>query len=328
MPPVAHRPNLGSHRLRRVCGSSCPSASSLSQPSTIRAACAGSDAAARSESPVASVRSSRTRSRPESTQPRRTSTDHRDGWDMPGMLVRPRRRRVCAAVCAGGPNAKSARVSWLVDQNRGTPCRTGRPAGPRQDLPYPRRRHRRDHHHLPRPADWRAVSSMVQVYRSQSDAEFGFRQLKDPHAVLFSPMNHWADQAIRCRHRSTPWPASRKPADLPLHRRPNQSAPDAHPNHPEQNKLREICDHTDGCRGLWSSTQPTPKPLLNSPNSNTINANQDTRTGQSDGPAQVPSTLSRVRVPGAPCGQPVGGGAAWRSSTACGCACWAVSNCC
>lgn len=27
--------------------------------------------------------------------------------------------------------------------------------------------------------------------------EFGFRQLKDPHAVSFSPMNHWTDQAIR-----------------------------------------------------------------------------------------------------------------------------------
>jgi transposase len=41
------------------------------------------------------------------------------------------------------------------------------------------------------------VAEVVAAYRSQSDAEFGFRQLKDPHAVSFSPMNHWTDQAIR-----------------------------------------------------------------------------------------------------------------------------------
>jgi hypothetical protein len=41
------------------------------------------------------------------------------------------------------------------------------------------------------------VAELVAAYRSQSDAEFGFRQLKDPHAVSFSPMNHWTDQAIR-----------------------------------------------------------------------------------------------------------------------------------
>ena len=34
-------------------------------------------------------------------------------------------------------------------------------------------------------------------YRSQSDAEFGFRQLKDPHVVSFSPMHHWTDHNIR-----------------------------------------------------------------------------------------------------------------------------------
>ena len=38
---------------------------------------------------------------------------------------------------------------------------------------------------------------MVAAYRSQSDAEFGFRQLEDPHAVSSSPMNHFTDQAIR-----------------------------------------------------------------------------------------------------------------------------------
>jgi hypothetical protein len=37
----------------------------------------------------------------------------------------------------------------------------------------------------------------VTGYRSQSDAEFGFRQLKDPHVVSFSHMHHWTDHNIR-----------------------------------------------------------------------------------------------------------------------------------
>ena len=38
---------------------------------------------------------------------------------------------------------------------------------------------------------------MVAGYRSQSEAEFGFRQLKDPHVVSFSPMHHWTEHNIR-----------------------------------------------------------------------------------------------------------------------------------
>lgn len=41
------------------------------------------------------------------------------------------------------------------------------------------------------------VADIVEAYRSQSDAEFGFRQLKDPHVVSFSPMNHWTEHNIR-----------------------------------------------------------------------------------------------------------------------------------
>lgn len=41
------------------------------------------------------------------------------------------------------------------------------------------------------------TADVVAAYRSQSDAEFGFRQLKDPHAVSFSPMHHWTDSRIR-----------------------------------------------------------------------------------------------------------------------------------
>lgn len=44
--------------------------------------------------------------------------------------------------------------------------------------------------------DW-SIADVVAAYRSQSEAEFGFRQLKDPHTVSFSPMNHSTDQAIR-----------------------------------------------------------------------------------------------------------------------------------
>jgi hypothetical protein len=38
---------------------------------------------------------------------------------------------------------------------------------------------------------------VVAGYRSQSEAEFSFRQLKDPHQVSFSPMHHWTDHNIR-----------------------------------------------------------------------------------------------------------------------------------
>ncbi len=44
--------------------------------------------------------------------------------------------------------------------------------------------------------DWPLVE-VVAGYRSQSEAEFGFRQLKDPHVVSFSPMHHWTDHTIR-----------------------------------------------------------------------------------------------------------------------------------
>ncbi len=42
-----------------------------------------------------------------------------------------------------------------------------------------------------------STAEVVAGYRSQSDAEFGFRQLKDPHVVSFSPMRHWTDHHIR-----------------------------------------------------------------------------------------------------------------------------------
>jgi transposase len=45
------------------------------------------------------------------------------------------------------------------------------------------------------PTAW-PVADVVAGYRSQSEIEFGFRQLKDPHQVAFSPMFHWTDNNI------------------------------------------------------------------------------------------------------------------------------------
>jgi len=43
--------------------------------------------------------------------------------------------------------------------------------------------------------DW-TVADVVAGYRCQSEIESGFRQLKDPHEVSFSPMYHWTDHNI------------------------------------------------------------------------------------------------------------------------------------
>lgn len=44
--------------------------------------------------------------------------------------------------------------------------------------------------------DW-PVAEVVAGYRSQSEVEAGFRQLKDTKTVSFSPMFHWSEQKIR-----------------------------------------------------------------------------------------------------------------------------------
>ena len=44
--------------------------------------------------------------------------------------------------------------------------------------------------------DW-PVPEVVAGYRSQSEAEFSFRQMKDTHLVSFSPMHHWTEHNIR-----------------------------------------------------------------------------------------------------------------------------------
>jgi transposase len=44
--------------------------------------------------------------------------------------------------------------------------------------------------------DW-SIADVVAGYRSQFDAEFTFRQLKDRQVVSFSPMHHWSEHNIR-----------------------------------------------------------------------------------------------------------------------------------
>ena len=44
--------------------------------------------------------------------------------------------------------------------------------------------------------DW-PVTDVIAAYRSQSEAESSFRQMKDPHVVSFSPMYHWTEHNIR-----------------------------------------------------------------------------------------------------------------------------------
>jgi transposase len=44
--------------------------------------------------------------------------------------------------------------------------------------------------------DW-PVTEVVAAYRAQADVEAGFRQLKDPKVVSFSPMFHWTDRHVR-----------------------------------------------------------------------------------------------------------------------------------
>ena len=44
--------------------------------------------------------------------------------------------------------------------------------------------------------DW-TPAEVVAAYRAQADVEAGFRQLKDPKVISFSPMFHWTDHKIR-----------------------------------------------------------------------------------------------------------------------------------
>jgi transposase len=124
----------------------------------------------------------------------------RDLGELAATLARGKTRRVPAAVQANidtitrprwvarilttqltGSTPAELRLTWRID-----------PAA-RQKLEteiFGKRLLVTDHDH------W-TVSEVVAGYRSQNDVESGFRQLKDPHVVGFSPMFHWTESKIR-----------------------------------------------------------------------------------------------------------------------------------
>ena len=112
------------------------------------------------------------------------------------------------------------------------------------------------------------------AYRSQPDAEFGFRQLKDPHVVSFSPMNHWTDQAIRV-HTYTCVLA------LQLAHLMRRQATQAGMPLSVRALLDTLADIFDlrrwAPKSRRSSTQAPPKPILTSGNTSPSTAGRDTR---------------------------------------------------
>jgi transposase len=80
-----------------------------------------------------------------------------------------------------GEQPKDLRLTWNVDQNAR--------AALEEEL-FGKHVLITDHD------DWPAAE-VIAGYRSQSEAEFSFRQMKDPHVVSFSPMHHWTEHNIR-----------------------------------------------------------------------------------------------------------------------------------
>jgi transposase len=124
----------------------------------------------------------------------------RELGELAATLARGKTRRLPDAVQA--EVARITRPRWvtrvLTTQLTGTTSATMRltwhidPAA-RQELEteiFGKRLLVTDHDH------W-TVPQVVAGYRSQNDVESGFRQLKDPHVVGFSPMFHWTESKIR-----------------------------------------------------------------------------------------------------------------------------------
>jgi transposase len=80
-----------------------------------------------------------------------------------------------------GDQPKDLRLSWHVDQQARTAL---------EEEIFGKHVLITDHD------DW-PVPEVVAGYRSQSEAEFSFRQMKDTHVVSFSPMHHWTEHNIR-----------------------------------------------------------------------------------------------------------------------------------
>jgi transposase len=100
--------------------------------------------------------------------------------EITGIIKDPWVKRILTWILTGDTPAEH-RLSWQIDHAARTAL---------EDELFGKRILVTDHD------DWPVVD-VVAGYRSQSDAEFGFRQLKDPHVVSFSPMHHWTDHNIR-----------------------------------------------------------------------------------------------------------------------------------
>jgi transposase len=100
--------------------------------------------------------------------------------EIESITRKPWVRRVITWQLAGG-QPRDLRLTWSVDQQARAAL---------EDELFGKHVLITDHH------DW-PVPEVIAGYRSQSEAEFSFRQLKDPRVVSFSPMHHWTEHNIR-----------------------------------------------------------------------------------------------------------------------------------
>jgi len=100
--------------------------------------------------------------------------------EITSILSKPWVRRVIRWELAGG-QPKDFRLAWHIDEQARQQL---------EDEIFGK------HVLITSHDDW-PVAEVVAGYRSQSEAEFGFRQMKDPHVVSFSPMYHWTEHNIR-----------------------------------------------------------------------------------------------------------------------------------
>ncbi|HXZ74225.1 MAG TPA: IS1634 family transposase [Streptosporangiaceae bacterium] len=96
------------------------------------------------------------------------------------ITAKPWVRRVITWELAGG-QPKDLRLSWSIDPGARTAL---------EEELFGKHVLITDHD------DW-PVPEVVAGYRSQSEAEFSFRQIKDTRVVSFSPMHHWTEHNIR-----------------------------------------------------------------------------------------------------------------------------------
>jgi transposase len=97
-----------------------------------------------------------------------------------GAIIRkPRVREVVTWQLDGG-QPRDLRLTWSIDENAR--------AALEEELSG-------KHVLITDHDDWPAAE-VIAGYRSQSEAEFSFRQLKDPRVVSFSPMHHWTEHNI------------------------------------------------------------------------------------------------------------------------------------